>query len=195
MRAATCRLVGDLVGLVSPGAECGERFVAHQLRRGDAATRVDRLNFAVDEGVVETDSGGVVGRIGVIETRETSPIDGAKTHGAGLTGGVELAVLQFERCEFGAGAANGEDLGVSGGIVARGDLVDAFGNDLAMAYDDRAERPAAAGADILERELDGASHEWVGSGRHDYADASISREGGGTVLPEEGIIDGHELKK
>ena len=60
--------------------------------------------------------------------------------------------------DFGGGA-DGVDLAVRCGIVCGGDGVGALADDLAVAHDDRAERPALAGDDILRGQRDGAAQE------------------------------------
>src|SRR5882724_3165345 len=111
---------------------------------------VDRLvELAIDVVVVETDGGGVAARVGVVDAIQPRPVDGAQTHRAGLAAGVHLAALQAEGTQLAAGRADGHHLGMGGGIIAGGDLVVALGNDLAVARNDGAERPAQAGAHLL----------------------------------------------
>jgi hypothetical protein len=54
---------------------------------------------------------------------------------------------------------DGKYFGVRCGIVARGHSIRSFGNDSAIPHDDRAERPTTSGADICDRQFNGAGHE------------------------------------
>ena len=119
------------------------------------------FQFAVDEGVVETDFGGVLGGIGEIDARKTGPVDGAKAHGTGFARSVEFAIFQFEDAQFVASATNGNDFGVGGWIIGLSDLICAFGDDLAISHDHGAKRATAAGLKRVDRELNGPFHEGV----------------------------------
>ena len=63
--------------------------------------------------------------------------------------------------ELGTGGANGAHFGVGGGVVTGQDAVPAFGNDLAVAYDDGAERAAFARFAADTRQFDGARQEKI----------------------------------
>jgi hypothetical protein len=56
--------------------------------------------------------------------------------------------------------ANGDDLGMRGGIVRRCDLVGSFGDDFAIANNDTAEWATGAPGYILNRERDRSRHEY-----------------------------------
>jgi hypothetical protein len=64
--------------------------------------------------------------------------DGSGAHGAGFEGGVEGAVFEAVVFKREAGFAEGDDLGVSGGIGVTEDSVLAAADDLVFADDDRA---------------------------------------------------------
>src|SRR6266404_5597317 len=59
-------LVTNLVRPVRPLAKTGQRFFAHDLNGRDAPLGKRPLQFAVDERIVETDFGGVLGGVGEI---------------------------------------------------------------------------------------------------------------------------------
>jgi len=92
---------------------------------------------------------------------EVGPIDRAQTHRAGFTGGVDLAIPQRKRLQSGASFADGDDLGVRGGIVRDRDAIDALSDDVSVFDDDGAERATLTGKNVIEGELNGASHERV----------------------------------
>jgi hypothetical protein len=88
--------VQNFVGFLGPRAKSDERFVAHNLNGGDAALGVGLFQFAIDEGVVESDFRGIFGGVGKIDARKASPVDGTETHGARLAGRVDFAILELE---------------------------------------------------------------------------------------------------
>ena len=76
--------------------------------------------------------------------------DGGRTHGAGFERDVEGAALvvfvqQAIVFEGAASLAEGDDLGVGGGVVVAEDAVLAMGDDLALVDDDGADRDFAGG--------------------------------------------------
>ena len=102
--------------------------------------------FRVEESVVKAGARRIGGAGSVVDSVEPRPVGGSEAHGAGLATGVELAAGESKGSESFGGGANGVDLGVRGGIVGSGDGVGALANDLAVAHDDRAKRPARAGS-------------------------------------------------
>jgi len=89
---------------------------------------------------------------GVDEARDAGVEDGAGTHGAGFEGDVEsaasVAVIFVDQAivfEGAAGLAEGDDLGVGGGVVVAEDTVLAMGDDLALVDDDSADGDFAGG--------------------------------------------------
>ena len=155
------RLVRDLVRLFLPGAEDSQRLFAHHLQHGNLALRERLSELVIDEGVVKPDFGRIGSEITEMNLPEVGPIDRAQTHRAGFTGGVDLAIPQRKRLQSGASFADGDNFGVRGGIVRDRDSIDALRNDVAVFDDDGAERATLTGKNVIERELNGASHERV----------------------------------
>ena len=71
--------------------------------------------------------------------------DGSGAHGAGLEGGVEVAAVEAVVTEELAGGAEGDDLGMSAGVVIAEDTVIAGGDDLTIAYEDGTDGDFAGG--------------------------------------------------
>ena len=64
--------------------------------------------------------------------------DGSGAHRARLEGAVEVAAFEAVVAECLAGGAEGDDLGVSGGIGVGDDAIAAAGDDFSVAHDDAA---------------------------------------------------------
>jgi len=97
----------------------------------------------VDDGEYGAAGAGLgVGR-GVDEACDAGVEDGAGAHGAGFEGDVEGAaggvLRQAVVGEVARGLAQGDDLGVGGGVVVAEDAVLAAGDDLVLVDDDRAD--------------------------------------------------------
>src|SRR5215470_17909235 len=106
--------VRNLVRLFQPFLEDLARLLGFEMDEWHGPV-VDRLvELAVDVIVVEADSGRVDARVGVVYAIQSSPVDGAQTHRAGLATGVHLAALQVEGAELAAGRADGDHLGMGG---------------------------------------------------------------------------------
>ena len=116
---------------------------------------VDRavIEIAVFQGVLD---GGTVENL-----LDTCPVTCGQAHRTGLGGGVEGTAGQLEALQRDAGQTDGFHLGVPCGIVAGHDSVHAFGNDLAVLDENRAED---ASGTIFKRSaarhLDGSAHEF-----------------------------------
>ena len=87
---------------------------------------------------------------GVDQAGDAGVEDSAGAHGAGFERDVESAafVVFIEEAivfEGAAGVAEGDDLGVGGGVVFAEDAVLAMGDDLALVDDDGADRDFAGG--------------------------------------------------
>jgi len=63
---------------------------------------------------------------------DAGPVSGRQTHWAGFGAGVENAVVQFFRAQFGAGLANGVDFGVGHRIVVTDYRVVRGGDDFVI---------------------------------------------------------------
>src|SRR4029077_19280672 len=118
-------------------------------------------NFLVDQRIVEAGLGRVASASGKINARQACPMDRAQAHGTGFARGVNLAVLQLEGSEFPTRLTDGDYFCMCGGIKRRGDLIRALGNNAAVPHDHRTKR-AAARMNVLDGELNGARHEWLG---------------------------------
>ena len=132
-----------LVFLVHPHPEGAEGFMREQDFAVETAFVLGKLQLVVDERVIEADVFGVGLVVAVVEFVDMGPVDGAEAHWARLARRVNLAAGKVEGVEFGAGGADGADLGMSRGVTVGGDAVDAGGNDFAVARDNGAERSAA----------------------------------------------------
>ena len=118
-------------------------------------------DFRIDSGIIKADFGSVCCEIAKVNFADPSPVDCAQAHWAGFAGGIKVTAPEFETAKFLASLADGQHFSVRRGIIRRRDLIGAFRYDDAFFDDDSAERAAASGADILERELNGAGHESV----------------------------------
>src|SRR5712692_1907744 len=119
------------------------------------------LEFTVDERIIKTDFGCVLSGVGEINARKAGPIDCADTHGARFARSVQFAISEFEYAEFRARLTDGEYFRMRCRIIGRRNLIQAFGDDLTISDDHRAERPAASGPNTLYRELNSPCHERV----------------------------------
>jgi len=82
------RLVGFFGGRGEPGLEGAQRVRMGELRDGEAANVGRATEFVVDEGVVETSSGGIGSGGSVEDTVRPRPIDCAEAHGARFAGSI-----------------------------------------------------------------------------------------------------------
>ncbi len=126
---------------------------------GDDALCAGLGQLLIEKVIGEVDAIGVFGAVAVVDRLDACPVGCGPAHGAGFATGVEFAVTQIKRVEVAAGVAYRVYFGVRGGIVCCGDGVDAFTDDLAISYDDRAERASRIGADVFRCEGDGPPHE------------------------------------
>ncbi len=145
--------------MLLPRSKCRQCFVAHHLNHRDLALGVRLGDFFIDSGIIKADFRSVRREIAKVNSVNPSPVDCAQTHWAGFARGIEVAAAEFETAKFLARLADGDHFSVRRGIVHRRNLVCAFRYDDAFFDDAGAERPAAPGAYILERELNGAGHE------------------------------------
>ena len=93
------------------------------LRRGGRGD----FDLVVELGVVHDGEDGTAGSGfgvggGVDEAGDAGVEDGSGAHGAGFERGVEGAVFEAVVFEGEAGFAEGDDLGVGGGVASRGGL-------------------------------------------------------------------------
>jgi hypothetical protein len=116
-------------------------------------------DFCIDRGIIKADFRSVRCEIAKVHSVNPSPVDCTQAHGAGFAGGIEVTAPEFETAEFLARLADGQHFSVRRRIIHRRNLIRALRYDDAFFDDDGAERAAAPGAYILERELNGASHE------------------------------------
>lgn len=138
------RLVRSLGGRREPGLERAQRVGLGELRDGEAASVGRTAEFVVDEGIVETSSGGI-GSGGSVENMfRTRPIDCAEAHGARFAGSIEIAPGQLEAVEDATGLADGFDFGVGRRIVGGRNAINGFGDDLAALYNKGSEGAALA---------------------------------------------------
>ena len=79
-----CHLVVNLVGAGAPGFEAGGGLRREELCGGDAARAEWERDFAIEEGVIEADCGGVRGSVAEEDGIAAGPVDGGEAHGAGL---------------------------------------------------------------------------------------------------------------
>lgn len=120
-------------------------------------------HLVVEERIVEADFRRILRGIAVVDSAAVRPIDGGETHGTGLAACVDVAAFEPESSELLACFTNRDYLGVRGGIVPDGDVIDTSGEDLSVLDDDSAKRTAATAADVFSRERNCLSHElWLG---------------------------------
>ena len=121
----------DLIRLVAPRVEAGHGFVGEQAVHGQGALRRwASATSLIQEGVVEAGGGCVRGGVAIEDGVAARPVERGEAHRAGFAAGVDVAAVKLEAAESLAGGADGDDLGVGGGVVGCGDLIDAGGDDL-----------------------------------------------------------------
>ena len=116
-------------------------------------------DFCIDSGIIKADFRSVRREIAKVNFANPGPVDCAQAHRARFTGGVEVTAPELEAIKSLARLSDGQHFSVRRGIVHRRNLIRTFRYDDAFFDDDGAERPAAPGAYILERELNSAGHE------------------------------------
>ena len=98
---------------------------------------------------------------GVDEATDARVEDGSGAHGAGFEGDVEGAVCEAIVPEMKAGLAEGDDLGVGGGVAVAKDSVLAAGDDLISVNDDCADGDFAVGFGVAASAM--AARRWASS--------------------------------
>src|SRR3981189_422384 len=151
--------IGSLVCLLLPGGKYREGIVAEKLRHRNAPPGRCDLQLIIDEGVVESGVRGIGSGCGIENSRGARPVNRAEAHGARLARGIEIAAAELKIGENAAGSANGHDFRVRRRIVRKSDAVRPFGNDAVFFDYQGGKRPAAARADIVQRQRDGTLHE------------------------------------
>jgi hypothetical protein len=120
--------------------------------------------FAIDEGIIKADSGGVSRSVGVVEMLWTRPVHESHAHGAWLTARVDVAATQLKSIQIATRRPDGNHFGVCAGIIRAKHLVSAFAHNFAVSYNHRAEWAALSGLNIFEGELNSSPHElWIQS--------------------------------
>jgi hypothetical protein len=137
-------------------------LIAKHLGEFDGTLLFRKGELLVDRAVVEIAVfEGIPHRGSIEDLLDARPVTGGHAHRAGLGGGVERAAGQLEALQRDARQTDGLHLGVPSRIVAGHDSVHAFGNDLAILDENRAED--ASGAVFKRsapRHLDGSTHEF-----------------------------------
>src|SRR5260370_32752230 len=151
--------IPNLVRFGGPLREGKMRLPRAQQHTRNLARGWRQRHFAIDELIVEADCRCLLAGVRVIERAESGPIDGAQAHRARLATRIDLAIRQMESAGLRAGATDGDDFGVGGGVAGRGDLVATFGHDDAVTHDHGSKWPAPVGAHAFQRDLEGALHE------------------------------------
>lgn len=154
-------LIANAVGHIEPGAKGDERFVAHDLRHGDAAEPSGLRDLAENKGVVELRGGGVGGGGSIEYTRGARPINCSQTHRARFAASVKVTAIELKAGEHAAGLTNRDDFGVGSWIVRGCDAVHTFGERLAIFHYDCAKWAAAPAPDIFKCQVNGALHEGI----------------------------------
>jgi hypothetical protein len=145
--------------MLLPRPKCRQCFLAHHLDHGNLALGVRLGDFCIDRGIIKADFRSVRCEIRKVHSVNPSPVDCTQAHWAGFAGGIEVTAPELETAKFLARLADGQHFSVRRRIIHRRNLIRALRYDDAFFDDDGAEGAAAPGAYILERELNGASHE------------------------------------
>jgi hypothetical protein len=145
--------------MLFPRSKCRQCFLAHHLNHGNLALGVRLGDFRIDSGIIKADFGSVGCEIAKVNFADPSPVDCAQAHRAGFAGGIKVTAPEFETAKFLARLADSQHFSVRRRVVHRRNLIRTFRYDDAFFDDDTAERAAAPGTYILERELNGAGHE------------------------------------
>lgn len=151
--------VRSFLGGLDPGSQAGPGLVAQKLGGGNGALGSVLAEFLIEDGVIEAGARGVRGAATKVNRVNARPVDGRKTHRAGLATGVELAAVKREGAEGLAGGANGVHFGVRGGIDGSGNGVHALADYLAVPHDDGSEGTAAAADDVFRGQRDSVAQE------------------------------------
>ena len=112
------------------------------------------FDFVVELGVVHNGEDAAAGsRLGVVggvdKAGDARMEDGSGTHGAGFERDVEGAVCEAVVAKMKAGLAEGDDLGVGGGVTVSEDAVLAATDDLVSVDDDGAYGNLAVGFGVI----------------------------------------------
>ena len=152
-------LVTDLPRMLLPSSKCRKRFLAHHLSHWNLTLCVRLGEFIVNGRIIKADFRGVRSEVAKKDSIDTSPVDRAQAHGAGLTGSVELTSPEVETAKFLACPADRKYFSVGGRVVQCRNLIRTFRYDAPFPDDDSAKRSAASAVNILQRKFNGASHE------------------------------------
>src|SRR5438128_3215770 len=144
-----------------PGAKGLLGLVAHERNHRNPPAGERLAYLIVNEGIAKSDCCRVFSSVGKINPCRPCPVDGAKAHRTRLAGRVNLTIGKLESSKFLASFADGDDLRVRSGIIARSDLVGALRDDFSIFHDDRGEGPTFSRSNIFEREFDGPRHEAI----------------------------------
>src|SRR5713226_6436596 len=148
--------------LFLPSRENRKRIISEKLVHGNAPPGRRDFKLVVNESVVKTGVCSIC-RGGCVENYSGArTVNRAEAHRARLACRVEIAASELKITENAASLANGHDFGMRCRIVRMRDAVCAFRDDTIPFDDQRSERPAAARADIFQRQRNGAPHEFRG---------------------------------
>src|SRR6266436_6107823 len=152
--------VRDLVGFFIPFGESLEGLVAKELFHNQLAFANWESDFSVDEIVVEGNFRSVFAGVAIENFANASPVNSREAHGTRFATGVEFASVEVEGLKAATRIANGNNFGVSGGVIARGDFVAAAPDYLAVFDHDCAKWAAFAAAHHVDGQADGRAHEF-----------------------------------
>ena len=142
-------------GSVSPRVA---RFFAKLLLHGNIALGGGKCDLLVDSYIVEACGGCIFLAGSKNDAFDVSPAGGREAHGTWFAVDVKSTTGEVILLAFCACGADGDDLGMGGGIVARNGRVEAPANDLAALHENRADRHFA-GTLRLSRQRQGFPHE------------------------------------
>lgn len=123
------------------------------MNQRDFSNRDAGCEFAINKFIVKSCGCGVMPRSGKPDALDPAPINCAETHRAGFAACVDLAAVQFVVADLLAGSSNCDHLGVRGRIVGGSYVIYSFGNQFAVANNQRTKRAAVSSTDILGSDL------------------------------------------
>lgn len=107
----------------------------------DRSIGVHAVDLLVYEGVIKTNFGGIVARVGVIDGVGPGPINGSEAHGAGFAACIEDATIKLMGLQVGTCITYCLHLGMCRGIVCGNHPIESSTYDFAV-FDDHAAKGA-----------------------------------------------------
>ncbi len=157
-KTVSVQLILNAVGIGGEIFRQGKGLAFQDLLLANGALFSRQGELFEDKAVVKADTGGVLNAEAEVNCPDSGPVDGSKAHGAGFTGGENLAAAQIKGAEAFAGIANGADFPMSRGVVGCNDTIPALAHNLVVFDDNGAERSPVACFDAQAGQFNRTPH-------------------------------------